>query len=350
MFSGNKDVDREILLRIESDDILLKACSVNKYALSLCDDMFFYNRVKREYPIAFQIKENKEVNWKHYFLSIIKYKADIEKRFNFKLKDGDFKKYFDVLSFMEEREMKEYDKIQFSIQTGINKYAKHLLGYYMINRYGRIDSNFVYKAIRYNNLEMVKYFLQNTRKTVFALEDRKEQFLLEAIIGFGLIKKEDKNAIKDQYEILSLVENELREIYGNEINYGKVEIFAAAEIGDSDLLIYVTQKFKDVNVLALLLGGAAGGFPNIVLLALERMRMKKNLTEDMKKDGLNKAMLTLIEGRYDNVPSLYADKRDYFKVADILVENGADNIVEAFEYAANITQDETMYNYLLKFL
>lgn len=347
MFSGNKDVDREILLRIKSDDILLKACSVNKYALSLCDDMFFYNRVKREYPIAFQIKENKEENWKQYFLSIIKYKYEIKRLFGFMLKDGDFKKYFDVLSFMEERKMYVSEKVNYSIQNKINEYAKYLLE----NRFTGlvIAKVFIYTAIRYNNLEMLKY-LFDKYKDILTIEDSKEQFLLEAIIGFGLINKEDKDAIKEQYEILSLVENKLKEIYGNEINYAKVEIYAAAEIGDSDLLIYITQKFKDVNVLALLLGGAAGGFPNIVLLALERMRMKKNLTEDMKKDGLNKAMLTLIEGRYDNVPSLHADKRDYFKVADILVENGADNIVEAFEYAANITQDETMYNYLLKFL
>ena len=35
----NRDVDREILLRINSDETLLSACKSDKYALSLYDNI-----------------------------------------------------------------------------------------------------------------------------------------------------------------------------------------------------------------------------------------------------------------------------------------------------------------------
>ena len=85
---GFKDQDREILLNIQDDKDLLKACSVNKYVYNeVCDDMFFRNRLARTYPDTLKYKDE-DMKWKDYFLRVIYYVAKIKEDYGYIYEEG----------------------------------------------------------------------------------------------------------------------------------------------------------------------------------------------------------------------------------------------------------------------
>ncbi len=72
--TGVRDVDREILLKLD-DYSLLKTCSLNNYFKnSVCDDQFLEKRLKQTYPetIKFnrQIKVGNNIFWKLFIIEI----------------------------------------------------------------------------------------------------------------------------------------------------------------------------------------------------------------------------------------------------------------------------------------
>lgn len=50
LFTGNKDLDRNILLHIDDDKILFNTCKLNKYAESVCDDYFWGIKINELLP------------------------------------------------------------------------------------------------------------------------------------------------------------------------------------------------------------------------------------------------------------------------------------------------------------
>ena len=95
-FSGIKDQDREILLNIENDKDLLKACSVNKYVNEkVCDDIFFRNRLSRTYPDTLKYKP-KYMNWKDYLLRVIYYIAKMKEDYNYNYEEGNPKVQYEI--------------------------------------------------------------------------------------------------------------------------------------------------------------------------------------------------------------------------------------------------------------
>jgi hypothetical protein len=93
--SGNKDVDREILNKV--DDIeLLNVCSIDKYTWNkVCDDNFLRRRLSKYSDIEKYKKENKR--WKRFFLKVTNY-IILLNRFNYKYTFGNFKKQYLLLS------------------------------------------------------------------------------------------------------------------------------------------------------------------------------------------------------------------------------------------------------------
>ena len=79
-FTKIRDVDREILLRIESDRELLQTCQLNSYFNSLCNDQFFYNRLRYKYPLL--IRFNKNLSWKNFYLEMIYYIDKLQREYD----------------------------------------------------------------------------------------------------------------------------------------------------------------------------------------------------------------------------------------------------------------------------
>ena len=93
---GFKDQDREILLNIDNDKDLLKACSVNKYInQEVCNDMFFRNRLARTYPDTLKYKSG-DMKWKQYFLRVIYYIAKMKEDYRYKYEEGDPKTLYEI--------------------------------------------------------------------------------------------------------------------------------------------------------------------------------------------------------------------------------------------------------------
>jgi len=70
-FSGNKDIDREILSKLD-DKNLLKACQVNKYFWNqVCNEDFFRNRLLKMFPEIKREDIKNIKNWKKFYLQVM---------------------------------------------------------------------------------------------------------------------------------------------------------------------------------------------------------------------------------------------------------------------------------------
>ena len=76
MLSGIKDVDKEILLRIDSDADFLKMRCINSYFLSLYDEQYFQRRLKYKYPGTIEYKYGE---WKYFYFHTSHYIAKLKK-------------------------------------------------------------------------------------------------------------------------------------------------------------------------------------------------------------------------------------------------------------------------------
>jgi len=93
-FSGNKDVDREILSKLD-DRNLLQACQVNKYVWNqVCNEDFFRNRLLKMFP---EIKREDIKNWKEFYLQAIYYISKMKEDYGYVYTFGDFKEQYKLL-------------------------------------------------------------------------------------------------------------------------------------------------------------------------------------------------------------------------------------------------------------
>ena len=90
--TGLKDLDREVLLKL--DDIeLLKACSIDKYTWeTVCDDDFLRRRLRKYSEIEKYKKENE--TWKNFFLRATRDIAFMEERHEYT--SGDFHRQYEL--------------------------------------------------------------------------------------------------------------------------------------------------------------------------------------------------------------------------------------------------------------
>lgn len=155
IFTGVKDVDREILLRIESEREMLNACLLNKYSASLCNDTFFMNRILKKFPGAFnfKIQNNKNISWKKYYIYLLTYIEKLEKEFQFYYQGGDPKLYYDILN----KKM----NIEHAIETATINNLPDLVDYYMRESDpNEIDFNAsLVAAVSVNNKKLINLFL-----------------------------------------------------------------------------------------------------------------------------------------------------------------------------------------------
>jgi hypothetical protein len=102
--SGIRDVDREILSKLD-DRELLKVCSIDKYTWNtICDDAFLRRRLLAKYP---KIESNKKESetWKHFFLRATRYIALLKERFGYDYTFGDFEDQYGIFLYYKSNEL-----------------------------------------------------------------------------------------------------------------------------------------------------------------------------------------------------------------------------------------------------
>ena len=189
-----KDIDREILLNMDNDKDLLKACSLNKYLLNeVCDDMFFKNRLLKTYPNTLKYKELdtirnnfKKLTWKQYFLQVIYYVWKMKEDYQYEYTNGNFKTQYKIFKqskgdidklLIYSSKYGELDLVKEALMRGadIRENGDTALSYavdegfidifkYLAEHGANIHGNYSYSlrmASKFGHLEIVKYLVEH---------------------------------------------------------------------------------------------------------------------------------------------------------------------------------------------
>ena len=145
--TGYIDADRSILLEVE-DRELLKICipPINQYSEKLCDESFWFNRLKKYYPdsMIYKVKGT----WKNYFLTIIYYIDKLKREFNFDYKTGNPKEYYKILS--------ENSRDSEKVRNATNIEALDLIDFLISGKNIDLSSAFLTASIK-GNMSIIKY-------------------------------------------------------------------------------------------------------------------------------------------------------------------------------------------------
>ena len=183
-FSGNKDIDRCILLFLPDKD-LLTVCRLNKYLYNVvCDDNFYYNKLLKSYPDTLKYWDNGYRTYTQFYLTMISYIFKLEKEFNYAYVKGNPEVQYRLFHYNRDSQrllnksikVKELELVKESIKRGayINGYDSHTLSLAIevkdleIFKYlfthetnsHRDDQNLLRYAIENGYLEIVKYLVQ----------------------------------------------------------------------------------------------------------------------------------------------------------------------------------------------
>lgn len=184
--SGNKDVDREILSKID-DKELLKICSIDKYTWNtVCDDEFLRRRLLAKYPEIEKYKLKKET-WKRFFLRAIRYIALMKEKFQFEYKSGNFKKQYKLLNRTKNKKAlyRNTEILYIAVKEGdldLVKYAVNNGASVRAHRNGPLR-----EAATRGDLDMVKFLVENGANIhenilQYAIENERDeivQYLIE---------------------------------------------------------------------------------------------------------------------------------------------------------------------------
>ena len=93
--TGIRDIDKEILLKVERDEDFLRCMTLNSYIYSLYDEYLFSRRMKRKYP---DVKNKDSTSYKKLYLKTVSKITQLKKVHNFDFRSGDPEKYLDIFS------------------------------------------------------------------------------------------------------------------------------------------------------------------------------------------------------------------------------------------------------------
>ena len=104
--SGIRDVDREILSKL-NDKELLKACSIDKNTWkNVCDDGFLKRRLLVKYPEIEKYKKiNERESWKQFFLRAVHTIALMKEKFDYVYSFGNFVTQYNLLKNYKNNEL-----------------------------------------------------------------------------------------------------------------------------------------------------------------------------------------------------------------------------------------------------
>lgn len=81
MFTGNRDIDRFILLLIDDDVTFLNLCKTNKYLSDFCESKIYKEKLSRKYPNL--KKKPEDILWRQFYLKTIYYIKKLKKDYGF---------------------------------------------------------------------------------------------------------------------------------------------------------------------------------------------------------------------------------------------------------------------------
>ena len=151
----NRDIDREILLKIKDDKEIILLCNSNKYFFfNVCDDGFFHRRLQEAYPDTIPLKLEKE-NWKTFYMRMMYYVFRMKEIYKYEYKGGNPIVSYDILQrsrnnmrlLFNASEAGEIGLIKEALSKGINV---------QIRNNDALDS-----AVTHNKLATVKYLVDN---------------------------------------------------------------------------------------------------------------------------------------------------------------------------------------------
>ena len=164
----NKDVDREILMKLD-DYSFLKACSANNYFKNkVCDEDFIRRRLQQTYPNTLRYKFPNQT-WKEYYLETIKYIADLTFKGHgiiaIPYNVGNVRELFYEMERIKPTTYRLSQYIEKAVDE--NKFAKaeYFEKYGKIDAEGELHHTALEYAVRKGNLRMVKYLVEKVPYT-----------------------------------------------------------------------------------------------------------------------------------------------------------------------------------------
>ncbi len=168
---GIKDLDREILLKIDCHTLFLEFSTLNKYFYSLFDEILYRKKVKLYFP---NTKNKENLTYRKLYLYNVSLIKKLKETYKFTFKSGDPKKYIKILSQPKAFQYHAYYIARYGYEDLLNiiypqDYDISLSGaahsgntklvHYFINL-GASDYNLaLYSAIRHNHRPLIDIFL-----------------------------------------------------------------------------------------------------------------------------------------------------------------------------------------------
>ena len=163
MLSGIRDVDREIVNKLNDKD-LLNMCIVNRtYSERICNDDYFRIRTETRFPETVPYKDYIKVrNWKNHYLNIVKYIDLLQTDYKYDYRSDDKSPELLYLARQLVSKYSKYDKDQALISASFNG---HLPVVKYLTEHGADVTAEDNEALRYasyeGHLPVVKYLVEH---------------------------------------------------------------------------------------------------------------------------------------------------------------------------------------------
>ena len=292
--TGHKDTDREILLKLNNDDVLnycnkLKNRDIFK---QICNDNFFKSYITKNYP-KLLIYKPFGLRWKLFYLDIVYYISKLKEDFNFDYTNKPKaypKEYYDII--FKYKNSDENSDVAF--EKAVRKGYKDLAEYFNKDLVEYHYNNAFIEAVKNNNDETIKYLIK------LGADDWDYGLLYAAsngnmdFVDFFLQKGADVNyglagaSLKGDIKLINYFLDKGAEDLNEAIAY-------ASKGGSSETVSYLVNKALekgiDINWNRALNNAARKGNLNLVEYFI-----------DVKgADDLNNAMTSAIIGNHHNV-------------------------------------------------
>jgi ankyrin repeat protein len=313
MFSGNKDVDRLILLKLDSDREILNVCSLDKHN-KICNEDFFRNRIYQKYPKSIPFKFS---TWKKYYLFLI-YHIDKMKELNFDFTDGDAGSYYKILN-QNNRE----ESLITAIREGYLDLVKHFL-------------KDVVPQKTNDNFYMI-YAAQNGHKNIV-------DYLIER--GADNWNGGMAGAIKGNHRDL------VNFFIKNGANNWNKGVYVSAMMANTDLLTFFMRK-GGTSKAAALDGSAYGGQLELVKIFFEKGARDINSAlifaikgyEEHTEKSRDVIIYLMSLGADSNLGLIEATREENAKLITYFIRRGATDFINASE-VATVMDNKFLSDYL----
>jgi hypothetical protein len=182
--SGIRDLDREILGKVD-DNELLKVCLIDKYTWNIvCDDAFLRRRLLSKYPEVVSEKLEEET-WKQFFRRAIYYISKMKEEYGYEYSFGNFVTQYNLHKHTREKNENEKDALLiYSAREG-----ELSLVIWCLKNWANIHSHSelcLREACSNGHLEVVKYSVENNAN-IHAIDD--DSLRLASYYGNTLVVK-----------------------------------------------------------------------------------------------------------------------------------------------------------------